>query len=249
MMRLIEDQHRTRTEGREEVAEAAHVGFVGQDAVGDNEARTDAPRIGRKSARPPCVQEVLSVDDGEVEAEFLGQLVLPLEQHRRRRRDDNHLDATPQEQLSNDKSRFNRLAQANVIGDQKIDAWQFERLGQGKKLVRVQSDARPKRCLEQLPIRGRCGAPLGRAQISPEALWPFEAPGQQGRPVIWVEDLRLYLGCESELDGLALRIVLARNEVQRLHRPGLFGPLYDPRLSARENEIALLGSRSFLSSG
>jgi hypothetical protein len=191
MMRLVEDQHRTRTERREEVTEPAHVGFVGQDAMGDDEARTNAPRIGRKSARPPCVQEVLTVDDGEVEAEFLRQLVLPLQQHRRRRRDDDHLDATPQEQLSNDKSRFDGLTQTHVVCDQQIDAWQFERLGQGKKLVGVQSDARPKRCLEQLPIRSRGGSPLGRAQISPEALGPFEVLGQEGRPVIWVEDLRL----------------------------------------------------------
>ena len=247
MVRLVEDQHRAGPERRKEFAEPAHVHLVGQDAVGDDEARADAPRIGGKPARPPGVQEVLAVDDGEVEAEFLRQLVLPLQQHRGRRRDDDHLNAAAQEQLSNDQTGFHRLAEADVVGDQQIDAWQVQRLGQGKKLVGVQPDARPKRRLEQLPIRRRGGPPFRRAQVSAQALGPFEGLGQQGRPVVRVEDLRLQLGRESKLDCLALRIVLAGNEVQRLHRPGLFGPLDDPGFSARKDEVALLGSRSNLS--
>ena len=75
---------------------------------------------------------MFTIDDREIEAEFLRQLVLPLQQHRRRRRDDDHLDATPQQQLSNDKARFDRLTQTDVVGDQQIDAWQIERLGKGR---------------------------------------------------------------------------------------------------------------------
>ncbi len=96
----------------------------------DDEARADAPRIGGKAARPPGVQEVLTVDDGEVEAEFLRQLVLPLQQHRGRSRDDDHLDAATQHQLLNDETGFHRLAEADIVGDQQIDAWQLQRLGQ-----------------------------------------------------------------------------------------------------------------------
>jgi hypothetical protein len=137
MMRLVEDQHRAGPERRKEFAEPAHIHFVRQDAMGDDEARADAPRIGGKAARPPGVQEVLSVDDCEVEAELLSQLVLPLQQHRSRRRDNDHLDAAAQEQLSNDQTGFHRLAETDIVGDQQIDAWQFQRLGQRKKLIGV----------------------------------------------------------------------------------------------------------------
>jgi hypothetical protein len=40
---------------------------------------------------------VFPIDDREVKAEFLRQLVLPLQQHRGRRGDYNHFDATPDE--------------------------------------------------------------------------------------------------------------------------------------------------------
>ena len=219
--------------------------YVSSDrtAVGDDEARADAPRIGGKPARPPGVQKVLAVDDGKVEAEFLRQFVLPLQEHRGRRRHDDHLNAATQEQLSNDQPGFHGLAEADIVCDQQIDARQLQRLGQGKKLVGVQPDARPERRLKQLPIRRGGGPPFRRAQVSAQALGPFEGLGQQGGPVVRVEDLCLQFGRECELDRLALRIVLAGNEMQRLNRPGLFRPLDDPGLSARENEIALLGNR------
>ena len=150
------------------------------------------------------------------------------------------VDATPQQHLSNDKAGFDSLAKTDVVSDQQIDAWQFQRLGQRKKLIGIQADARPKRRLEQLSVRRRGGAPFGRAQVGAEALGPFEAFGQKGRPVIWVEDLRLQFGCECELDRFALRIVFAGNEMQRLHRPGLFRPLNNPRFAAGKNEISRL---------
>ena len=104
---------------------------------------------------------MLAIDDGEVEAEFLRQLVLPLQQHRRRRGDDDHLDAAAQQHLSNDQAGFDGLAEADVVGNQQIDARQIERLRQRKKLVGIQPDAGAKRRLEQLPIRRGGGAPFG----------------------------------------------------------------------------------------
>ena len=149
-----------------------------RDAVRDDETRADAPRIGGKPARPPGVQEVLAIDDGEVEAEFLRQLVLPLQQHRSWRRDNDHLNAAAQEQLSHDETGFHRLAEADVVGDQQIDARQLQRLGQRQKLVGIQPDARPKGRLEQLLIRRGGCPPFGRAQVSAQALRTFEALGQ-----------------------------------------------------------------------
>ena len=47
----------------------------------------------------------------------------------------------------------------------------------------------------------------------------------------------MQFGRKRELDGLALRIVLAGNKVQRLHRAGLFCTLDNPGLPTSENEI------------
>jgi hypothetical protein len=121
-MRLIEDEHRARPELPEQLAKPADVGLVGDNAMGDEEARADAPRVGGEPARAACLQEVLAVDDGEVEAELLGQLVLPLQQHRGGRRNDDYLDAAPEQHLPHDEAGLDRLAKANVVGDQQVDA-------------------------------------------------------------------------------------------------------------------------------
>jgi hypothetical protein len=111
-MRLVQNEHRPGPERREVVAQTAHVGFFGQDAVRNDESRAYAPRVGREPARPSRFQQVLPIDDGEVEAEFLRKLVLPLKQHRGRRGDDDHFDTTPQEQFPNDSTGFDSLAEA-----------------------------------------------------------------------------------------------------------------------------------------
>ena len=87
---------------------------------------------------------MLAIDNGEVEAEFLRKLVLPLQKHRGWSGDDDRLDATPQQHLSNDKAGLNSFAKTDVVSNQQVDAWQFQRLRQRKKLIGIQADARTK---------------------------------------------------------------------------------------------------------
>jgi hypothetical protein len=72
------------------------------------------------------------------------------------------------------------LAESDVIGDQQVDAWQIECLGERQKLVGVEPDAGAKGSLEQLSIGCRRGTPFGRSQIGAEALRPLECLGEQG---------------------------------------------------------------------
>jgi hypothetical protein len=95
---------------------------------------------------------VVPINDGEVETEFLCEFVLPLQQHRSGRGDNNHVDAAPQQQFTHDQARLDRLAETDIIGNQQIDTWQIERLGEREKLVGVEPNAGAKGSLEELSI-------------------------------------------------------------------------------------------------
>ena len=102
VMGLVQDEHRARPERRENIAQTRHIGLVGKNAVRDDEARADAPGVRRKAAGAPRLEQVVPIDDGEVETEFLREFVLPLQQHRSGRGDDDHVDAAPQQQFPHD---------------------------------------------------------------------------------------------------------------------------------------------------
>jgi hypothetical protein len=55
-------------------------------------------------------------------------LVLPLHDHRRRCRDHDQIDAPAQEKLARDQDGLDGLAEADIVGDQKIDPRQPQRL-------------------------------------------------------------------------------------------------------------------------
>ena len=235
---LVENEQRAWPERREKVAKPSRVGLVGEDAVRDDETGAHAPRVRREASRPPRLQQVFPIDDGEVEAELLRQLVLPLEQHRRRRGDDDHLDAAPEQHLADDQAGLDRLAEADVVGDQQVDAREIERLRQRQELVGIQPDAGAKRRLEQLPVRRGGGAPFGRAKVGAETPGFLERLRQQRRPVVWVQHARVELGRERDLQGLALGIVFTGDEIEPAHRPEGLRRLDDPGFPTDRNEVA-----------
>ena len=96
--------------------------------MGHDEARANAPRVGREAARAPRLQEVVAINDREVETELLRQLVLPLQQHGGRRRHDHDVNAPAQEHLPHDEAGLYRLAESNIVGDEQVHAREFERL-------------------------------------------------------------------------------------------------------------------------
>ena len=166
VMGLVENEQRARAEVAENVAQPGDVGLVGQQAVGDEEARAGGPRIDREAAPAAQLADALAIDDVEGEAELALELVLPLHEHGGRRGDHDQVDAPPQQQLADDEPGLDGLAETDVVGDQQIDARQPQRLAQRQELVGVEPDAGPERRLQQIAVGGGGGAPADRAQIA-----------------------------------------------------------------------------------
>ena len=126
VMGLVEDQHRAGTELAEPHAQARRIGLVCQEAVRDDEARAGRPGIYAEAPGPAQLRQPLAIDDLEGEAELGLQLVLPLKRHRRWGRHDNEVDAAAKQQLAQDEPSLDRLSEADVVCDQKIDPRQLE---------------------------------------------------------------------------------------------------------------------------
>ena len=130
--------------------------------MGDDEPRAGRPWVYGKPARAAHRGQGLAIDDCEGQAEFGFQLVLPLERHRRRGRDHDAVDPPPQQQLSDDQPRLDRLAETDVVGDQQIDPRQPQSLSQWRQLIGVEPDAGAERRLKEVAIGGSGRAPLQR---------------------------------------------------------------------------------------
>ena len=121
-MCFIKDEKRSRSKFAKGITEAGGINFVGEQTVGNNEARTSRPRINRIATQPPHFTNSFPVDDFERKAKFCFEFVLPLDRHRRWGCNDDEIDPAAQQQFSRDQASFNGLAQANIIRDQQIHA-------------------------------------------------------------------------------------------------------------------------------
>ena len=140
-----------------------------------------------------------------------------------------------------DEPGLDGLAEADVVGDQQIDARQPQGLAQGKELIGVEPDAGAERRLQQIAVGGGGGAPADRAQIGGEHLGAVGPAASDLRPGVVLDDARTDLGVPQHLDLLALRVVGDAGETQR----GEIGlavvdRLDQPRPAAHFDELALL---------
>ncbi|MNV78581.1 hypothetical protein D3C71_1720770 [compost metagenome] len=128
-MGFIENEQRPGPEFAQQVTKPGHVCLVGQHAVRNQEPRTDAPGIGRETSRSARLQQVLAIDDREIQTELLGKLILPLKQHRRWSRNDDHFHPTSEKKFTNDEASLNRFAETDVIGDHEVYTRQVQGFG------------------------------------------------------------------------------------------------------------------------
>ena len=89
---LVEDEQRAGAEVAQPVAQRGRIGLVDQQPVRDEEARVGRPGIDAVAPLLPDPGDVVLVEDLEDQAEAVLQLLLPLEEHRRRAGDDDVLD-------------------------------------------------------------------------------------------------------------------------------------------------------------
>ena len=118
VMRLVEDQQRTRSECAKKITQAGNLGLIGQQVVRDDETRPGGPWIDAEATQSAQVGDAFAIDDRKSQPEFGLEFVLPLQRHRWRCGYDREVDAPPQQQLAQDQRGLDRLAEADVVGAQ-----------------------------------------------------------------------------------------------------------------------------------
>ena len=108
---------------------------------------------------------VVAVEHHERQAEALSSSSFHCRTHRRRRGNDDAADPLAHQQLADDQARLDRLAEADVVGDEQVDARQQQRLAQRLELVGVDPDAGAVRRLEQLRVGGGDGVPAQGVEV------------------------------------------------------------------------------------
>ena len=77
---------------------------------------------GVDAARAAQLAHQLAVHDAELQAELVAHLVAPLDLQGRRADDQDAARPVAQDQLLDDQPRLDGLAQADVVGNQQVDA-------------------------------------------------------------------------------------------------------------------------------
>src|SRR5262245_33406601 len=88
----------------------------------DDEPRVRSPRIRTVAALSSTGEHPVSIEYHARQPEPLLELVAPLQNHRRRTRDDRSAHLLPYQKLSKDQPRLDRLAESDVVGDEQVDA-------------------------------------------------------------------------------------------------------------------------------
>lgn len=96
-MSLVQNEQGSGAKLAKHVAEAGRIDFVGEQSVRNNEPRPGRPGIHGEASMTAHFAYAFPVDDFEREPEFCFEFVLPLNCHRRRGRNDDEIDPTPQQ--------------------------------------------------------------------------------------------------------------------------------------------------------
>ena len=152
-MGLVDHQHveRVAASGRRVLHVRVH---VAQQPLGagrpqprhrHDDPREQAEGVGVQAVRAPDLGHPLAVDDDEVEAELLAHLVGPLHRQAWRTHDHHAAGPVPQQQFLDDQPRLDRLAQADVVGQQQVRPGRPQRAAQRLQLVGLHVGTRPER--------------------------------------------------------------------------------------------------------
>ena len=208
VMGFIQDEQRAAAEGPQPVAQWSCIGFVDEQAVRHQESDMRTPRIDAEAARTPHLLHVFLVENHEGQTEAGVQFLLPLQEHGRGAGHDDLAHLLAQQQLAGNEPGFNRLAQADVIGDEEVDPWEHERFAQRFKLVGVQANAGAEGRLKQAWIRCRDAVPAQRMQVRGKQRGLVEPPLGHRRPRLAREDFRIEFVLPEYVKRLALIVVV-----------------------------------------
>ncbi len=241
VMGLVEDQQRAGAEAFQPGAERTGVCFVVEEGMGEQEAGVGVPRIDRPAPLAAHGGDVRPVEDLKGQAEALLELLAPLEEDGGRTADHDAADFLTDEQLADDQAGFDGLAEADVVGDEEVDARKLEGLAQGLELVGEDLDAGAVGRLKQLGVRRGDAVPAQRVEIGGEAARVVEAARGDRAPRVSVEDLSVELAFPEDDEGRALRVVVEAGEPdERLlcRSGGGFDALDQVLAGANANDLA-----------
>ncbi|SIN00495.1 Uncharacterised protein [Mycobacteroides abscessus subsp. abscessus] len=145
-----------------DVAQQALAAHLRQPRHGHDHPWIQLKRIGVQAVGTVHLGHQFTVDDDELQAEFVPHLVLPLQRQAWRAHDHCGAGTMPQEQFLHDQAGLDGLAQSNVIGQQQVGPRAGQRPTQWFELVCLDGDPRPERCLVAVRIRRGDRAPAHR---------------------------------------------------------------------------------------
>ncbi|OPZ41969.1 MAG: hypothetical protein BWY94_02264 [Actinobacteria bacterium ADurb.BinA094] len=157
VMALVDDQQVPRkvrralpgSGRRHELLE--HVVLTQVVVRGDDAAeRPPWTRIHAETA--PQRRRLVAVDEVEPQRELLPHLVAPLQAQRGRREDQHPPYASADQELAQNQSRLDGLAQSHVVGEQQVDARHAQRLEQRHELVVLDLDRPMERAADGQPL-------------------------------------------------------------------------------------------------
>ena len=212
---FIEDEQRVRRQGAEPVAHRSAVVFVDEQLVRDEEARVSGPGVDAEAAFLADAFHVGAVHDLEDQAEAGFEFVFPLQQHRGRAGDDDVVDATAQQQFGGDESCFDGLAEADVIGDEEVDARHEQRLAQRLELVGIDADTSAEGRLEEARIGGGDAVPAQAVDVGAEEADLIKAFGADAFPGVFTDDFGAQLHFPDDLGTHPLGVVIDTGEAEQ----------------------------------
>ena len=165
-------------------------------------------RVGTNAARAPQLTEQLAVDDPELQAELLAHLVAPLQLQRGRTDHERRPRAVTQQQLLDDEPGLDRLAEADVIGDQQRRARHPQRADERLELEILDRDPTAKRRLQRPMICTRDRAPADGVEKRVQLGRVIQAARGDDRELGALADLGPRLDLPDDLKLLAGRVIL-----------------------------------------
>ena len=219
MVRFVENEHGAGTMLPEPVAQGRSVLFIAQQGVRDDELRVRCPRVDCVTAFATTIEEVVSVEDHEAEAEAGLHFALPLSYEGGRTGNHDALNFLAHDHLTENEASFDSFAESNVIGDKEVDARHLERLFQRLQLVRHDLDAGAVRRLEQARIRGCYKVPAEGMQVGGENVWGVEALAREMPPVRLLKYLGVDFAFPEDGEAFTLSVIFQAGKIDKCLLP------------------------------
>ena len=196
------------------------------------------PRVHGPAALLADAFHRLPIECLEEQAEPSLELLAPLRHHRWRTDHDDVLHASAEEQFAGDEAGLDRLAEADVVGDEEVDAWEQEGLAERLKLVGIEPDAGTEGRLKEPRIGGSDTVPAKRADEGAEKPRVIKPLGADLLPDLSVEDFGVELEIPDHLQGVALGVVVDAGEGHLRAVGRRLDRLDEPRAGAAADDLA-----------